>query len=1275
MKGIYKYYKDRLIEISGRNRSLFSKKISKKYSYDIGANLDGDYEEIEKFIDFLWRGRRSNFVLIGKNSKERLYKNLRVEDKVVGQYKDPSLLDADGIKAENLRRERIKKDETKKALLSQLNDLKTLKREIEEFAKETGRYEMFVGYPFVEGALGHETVIKAPLLLFPVVINVENEQAELELKTDEPIQLNKVFILAYAKHHKLNIDELNLEFDNLMDYKLKNIESVVEYLRVQGIKIGHSPRKGLFNFERGKEPKLGDSLEVKYYAVVGRFPLANAIYNDYNVLEKKKLTTNAINELLESRELVSVKKPNANTYTISNLDYAQENAIESINKFGNMVIYGPPGTGKSQTIVNIITDALCKGKRVLVVSQKKAALDVVYNRLGVLNNKAMYINDAEKNKTEFYERVKNAHLELNQYKETPDLQPKYNETDTLIRQETALLEMISDTLFNPTPFGLNLQQMYANSYMIGKNTNEYAIYKELIKNTPIMNLNYNELSNTVRIIKEKRKAELYYKHLEMQKNNPLIDHIKRDLDVHVINSMRGFLNKLKTKRIAPFDIGKYPNARQLLAFYLENGIEEPKDLKPIVKYIAGIENPGLKEAVKWSLILPPLYPFAKAKMIKKQNQIADNFKTTLISVKEYVKEYESLQTVLDKKGYAIIIDNILGGNMLFLNLLESALDNYVNIRDMHINLRDMTPTEMMILNFAYANSNSVKTFKEVVDKITVIRIYHEIVLSEEKYKMQLSKIMEFENIKNRIMSLKNDKESIVQQICLGKFKKEYAELYNKDPNNKNFLYQISKPQNLWPIRKIIEVYEELLFKLFPCWLLSPESVSTIMPLKKELFDLILFDEASQIFIESTLPTIFRGKYIAIAGDNKQLRPTTTFMRRYMGNDNDELDLDTQAALEVESLLDLATSRYNTANLTYHYRSKNEELINFSNFAFYDGRLQIAPNLTKNVGSHPIEVSKVNGKWLNSRNHEEALRVVEIVKKIFKTRKNNETIGIITFNAEQEQHIEDMLDFESERDPVFRNDYLKECNRKENGEDISLFIKNLENVQGDERDIIIFSIGYAKNEYGKVVSHFGPLNLEGGENRLNVAITRAKQKIYVVTSIEPEELNVEASKNLGPKLFKKYLGYARAVSKGSSKEVGIILESLKQTNEVSVKTNERGIEAEIKEALEKMGYTVELNLGNNTYKLTLAVYDKKLDIYTVGVECDYSAYKSSSSIIERDVFRSKFMESRGWKIIRVWSRDFWLSPQKIINLIARTADRNRERIMAQRSEFNKQRFPQ
>lgn len=1275
MKSIYTYYKERLVEISGKNRSLFSRKITKKNSFDIGKLFDGDYDSIASLVDFLWNGNSYSYTILSKEASPRLMKNLGIEQKYSKEASELAELDLqDNHQRANATQklERKKREEFKRAVASQVTAVKTLKREIEEFEKETGRYELYVGYPFVQGYIGKDFEVKAPLVLFPITIDIVDETTvNIELRPNENIQLNKVLILAYAQQHKLkNMDEMELEFKGSIASKFKSIQSLVEYLRKFGIKMAYSQRKGMFDYDRGKEVPRGQGLEVKHFCVLGRYPLANAIYNDYTLLEKRKLTNDAIDELLYAKSIKQNKKPDGELYTVGSLDYAQENAINSLNKNGNMVIYGPPGTGKSQTIVNIITDAIAKNKRVLVVSQKRAALDVVYNRLGLLNSKVMFLVDGEKNKNSFYERVKTTHDEVMKH-ESDASKELYAQNEQKLSHEVEQLKAISDVLFSETEFGLSLSQMYANSSVIGRKSYDYAIYENLLENPKLMALNYSRLSESLRLIKEKNKAELYYKYIEAKKSNPFIGNMKSDLEFHTVNETKSKLIKLLSSRVAPFDMSKYPNSRQLVAYLVDKNLKI-NSLDSLVSFVAKTKYPKVYKSFYASCVLLPALPVTLYKKAKVEKEIKNEFSKTLEAVTEYTEEYEFLREVLTQNGYSMMIDNILNGNTLYPKLLLKALDNYVEFRDLTTTLDSLTDDERLILKFAYKTTDTKTKYLETLNKLKTIRIYHEITVLEDRYKNELSKILDFDNIKTRILSLKQEQNKLSKDICANQFIDEYKKFFEKNKESKNYLYQISKTQNQWSIRKFMEVYGDFLFILFPCWLLSPEGVCTILPLVKNLFDIILFDEASQVFIENTLPVIYRGKNIVVAGDSKQLRPTAVFMKRFLGGDyDDKLDYSTQAALEVESLLDLAMTRYSSANLTYHYRSKNEELINFSNQSFYDGKLQVSPNTSKNKGSKPIERILVPGRWINRSNKEEAKAVVNVLKKIFLTRKNHQSIGIITFNSEQESVIEDAIDEEASKNPKFRDELLKEQNRKENGEDTSLFVKNLENVQGDERDIIIFSIGYAKNELGRVIANFGPLSLDGGENRLNVAITRAKEKIYVVTSIEPEELSVDSTKNAGPKIFKNYLKYVRAVSNGNELETKILLEQARVQPEVIVKQEKlTGIEEELKAELEKLGYKVETNLGNTDYKISVAVYDKKLDRYLLGIECDYSAYESSPSVMERDVFRPSFLKSRGWNIMRVWSRDYWLHKSKVLGSIVKEIEKSRAVIIKNNEKAKK-----
>ena len=1240
MKSIYTFYKERLIEISGKNRSLYLKNFNKKNGYDVGKILYEDQEKATELISLLWNGNSTQFSLIGKETKDSVLKSSDIDSKF-------SENETFSTETEKARFDRKKREYSKKIITNEVQNLKTLKREIEEIEKETGRYELFFCYPFVFGSTKNY-VFKAPLLMFPVVLDfTDDTSATISFKYGESIQLNKALMLAIADSNHLNLDELQTEFDSLS--KFDGIPGLLNYLKSFGIKIAYQSRKNVFPFNRYSEPSFSDNLEIKNIGILSRCSLANAIYSDYSALEKKNLTNNSINELLNTKQKLKAKKSkqkNNNLYLVSNVDYAQQQVIQKVNENGNMVIYGPPGTGKSQTIVNIISDALCKNKKVLVVSQKKAALEVIYNRLSSLNSRAMFVTDPEKERRQFYTKCFSAHESLNNINYDESLLKSYQEIKKQLDEEVRNLEKLSECLTEKTEFGISLQEMYYSSYKIGKKSVEYEIYKDLINDKDLMALSYEELIDSLATIYGKNDADLYYNYIENKKKNPFIDHLKEDVSVHIIAEAQSKLKSLCSKRQPLFDVSKYKYSRQVLTYYSE--IKNNNNITPLIKMIASIENPKLSSSLKASHIIFPMYPFTKTKMSKRERIIKNEINLTTTQIDEYMKEYEFLKTILTKDGYLMAADGILNGNSQVLKMVLSAVSRYIEFRDITATIKGFKDSQKTILNFAYKNTNTYTKYKLVLSKLLPIRIYNEIVKYEDIKQVSLSTIVGFENMRAKITSLIAELCDLSKKIANQCFVNEYKKLLTTSKNSKDYLYQIAKKQNYWPIRKVVEVYGDYIFKLFPCWLISPENVSTILPLTKDLFDIVLFDEASQVFIENTIPSIYRGKCVVVAGDAKQLRPTTTFMKRYMGsNVDDNMDYSTQAALEVESLLDLAVSRFTSTNINYHYRSKNEELIDFSNKAFYDNTLQIAPNVSKNIRHKPIERILVNGTWDDRKNIVEAKRVVDLIKTIIKTRKNNETIGIITFNVEQENCIEDLIDKRLGQDEEFRRLFTAETNRIVNGEDVSLFIKNLENVQGDERDIIIFSIGYAKNLLGKVNSTFGSLSNEGGENRLNVAITRAKQKIYVVTSVEPEELKIENAKFAGPKLLKSYLSYVRAVSEGNTEEVKAILGGFSDTMQPQKKVSDvLPIEKQIANKLNKLGYKTELDLGNSNSKISVAVYDKKHDKFLLGIETDQTVIKSSPSTLERDVFRNEFLKSRGWKIFRVWSRDWWHNASQV-----------------------------
>ena len=463
---------------------------------------------------------------------------------------------------------------------------------------------------------------------------------------------------------------------------------------------------------------------------------------------------------------------------------------------------------------------------------------------------------------------------------------------------------------------------------------------------------------------------------------------------------------------------------------------------------------------------------------------------------------------------------------------------------------------------------------------------------------------------------------------------------------KSMRHQVGKKRKIWPLRKFIDEYgHEGLFDLLPCWLVSPETVSSIFPFEKEMFDIVVFDEASQCPVENGIPTLYRAKQAVVAGDEKQLRPMKLFQSGF-SYDEDEYE---DEIVESDSLLASAKLAFPDVMLKWHYRSLHEELINFSNHAFYNGDIQIAPNVGHSSTSPAIEWLQIDGTWANQCNAAEADAAVQLVKLLLQSNQDK-TVGVITFNRTQQDHILDTIDDYLSTDIEFKTLYEKQSARPL---DERPFVRNIENVQGDERDIIIFSIGYGKAGDGRVRLNFGTLNRVGGENRLNVAITRAKEKIYVLSSIDPDrDLNVSNTRHMGPKYLKEYLRYACAQSMSEDKLAKEILANFGTfaTDDTSV-VFESDFEEQVYDALLRNGIEVDTQVGCSGYRLDLAIrHPDDRHRYILGIECDGATYHSSRSAKERDVYRQRFLESRGWTIERILSRNWWRNKEHEIKRI-------------------------
>lgn len=453
--------------------------------------------------------------------------------------------------------------------------------------------------------------------------------------------------------------------------------------------------------------------------------------------------------------------------------------------------------------------------------------------------------------------------------------------------------------------------------------------------------------------------------------------------------------------------------------------------------------------------------------------------------------------------------------------------------------------------------------------------------------------------------------------------------------------ELRKQRNIMPIRKLFRTIPELLLTLKPCLMMSPLSVSLFLESGSYVFDTVIFDEASQICTENAIGAIFRGKQVIIAGDSKQLPPTnffnaTTSNEGFDSNDEDEYD-DSNA---YESLLDEA-ALLPERTLLWHYRSRHEHLIAFSNVKFYKNSLITFPANINRIPDYGVEYIYVPDGFYDrggkKGNVIEARRVAELAFEHFK-KFPDRSLGIIAFGEVQQHAIDAVIRKMRIERPQFEKFFNED--REE-----PFFVKNLENVQGDERDTIIFSIGYAKDVAGKFTMNFGPLSKTGGERRLNVAITRAKYNVKLVGSILPTDIDTDRISAEGPKLLRAYIDYA---INGPS----VILNEVKESESVEY---DSPFEEAVYNFLDRNGYKVSTQVGCSGYRIDLAVKHPHISgRYVIGIECDGASYHSARTARERDRLRQAVLESMGWKIYRIWSTDWIKDPvtegQKLIEAV-------------------------
>ncbi|MFT7236798.1 MAG: archaellum biogenesis ATPase FlaH [Cyclobacteriaceae bacterium] len=1311
MDKILKTYLNRLTNLSGNNRSLLLLRLISDQTIDL-----------HQFDNIL---EKSSFSIISDLIAQK--RNIRL-------CKEVDTHDQDNNKISD-RLKRI--------------------RRIDDFIfQERGAKDLYIGWPFIAGKFLDDTLVKCPLVFFPVELKSDGKDWSLSLRQDVNITLNKSFLLAYAYFNKIDLDE------DLIEQVLNHLDSdstvfrtqLYEIIKNSAIEVNFNQDnfidelKPFKNSKKSDLEKIEQSGKLKMYpeAVLGIFPQAGS----YLVPDYVKLLENEeggdINSFFASQTeknaqqaqkvRYSDKVKEENTYTPFDLDASQEAALNKIKAGNSLVIQGPPGTGKSQLISNLICDYIARGKNVLLVCQKKAALDVVHERLRSkeLHDFVGLVHDFKNDRKTIFEKIAHQIDSIDDYKQKNNsldaiyLERKFLQSSRVIDASVEELDEFKLALFDEKECGKSIKELYLIS----------SPKKSVISlNQDYREFNFEALHDFIPKVKrfidyEKLfdKKDLFWKEgpsfAEFDTNDLLTikeitddvlalnkqliteskEFVKNVLDYETVlhfathrDQIKQLINNLDNdqvfdnyKRIRSFEpledkdwiVNK---EKSIMQCFKGLGMETTLASSELGRFQEALEHAirsrnNLFQWLRWKL-------FSKDKIFITRVLIANNLKSDRLGFKVLLEKmdnrlnYEHILSELTSFQWLnklpssfrkIEIQNWFFYQKLGLKSYKTfksirSLGEYISVKDNNreqyisalnklLAFTERLPVQQALWS-RYLSDIQIRTI--ILEKRTVEDLQQELtqyfdqIVEYDQIKSKftsgqqklLNEIYQLEDIQHSqvidviinsvavawinhieikypilraVSSLKldhltkelqqgiADKTDASQEIVLLKVReKTYDKLEYNRLNNlvsyRDLYHQVTKKRKVWPIRKVINQFSEELFSLIPCWMASPESSSAIFPMK-EMFDLVIFDEASQCFAERGIPAMYRGKQVVIAGDDKQLRPNDLYRVKW------EDDSEEHPALDAESLLELSKQYISHCNLTGHYRSKALSLIHFSNEHFYEGRLKMLPHFVAvNSETPAIELIKVDGIWENSSNEIEADMVIDIISKRHQINPNH-SIGVVTFNVSQQNLILDKLE-------------LADFPMPEN-----LFVKNIENVQGDERDVIIFSSAYGNDPEGKLQLRFGSLNAAGGENRLNVAITRAKEKIIFITSLEPSQLKVEDSKNLGPKLLKAYLTYAKEVSENRWKPNKSI--HINKNQDWYLSTQIIGSEDSLIKELPYADVTV-----------------KSPDEYKGLILTDDDLFYQTLSSKEAYAYRFHQLTEKNWQYINFYSREFWLDKGK------------------------------
>lgn len=913
-------------------------------------------------------------------------------------------------------------------------------------------------------------------------------------------------------------------------------------------------------------------------------------------LIESKLLVNDIPDA-DAREIDNTKAPQDFALPID-VDSSQLEAIADAGEGKSFLLYGPPGTGKSQTITNMVANALYKGKRVLFVAQKMAALDVVQNRL---------------------ERVGLAPfcLELHSNKATK----------SHVLQQLDQTLQLSESLVNTPGFEKMSEALFARR-------------KELIGYMESLHRKQNDgrsLYDCISGYMSQEGEELPVPlSLAKKMDETTLDEVCADLEMlDAVFRLTGHPTDHSLLGLEPYSASTESHSSlfkaldQLAELVGRRGYEYPVDTILTERYPDTLKERYL--AVEQSFFL---FRSHKRNNLLKELRMKDPMLQweQIPAICQRLEQTAQLKAVIDEIESMAHVDWPYDKDTLLQKIENWKADRLRvkswcqwSLRRKDLADNGLAPViDWMIDTHASGAATSLAFRKGVYHQLAM-----NIIATDEQ--LSLFNGMIFDETIERYRALAKDFQQLTRDELRVRLSQRVARLLEPMQSHEvkeelTFLKKnIANHGRGVSIRHILTKIQHILPDLCPCMLMSPISVAQYIALDKDkpLMDLVIFDEASQIPTSEAVGAIARGKAVVIVGDPRQMPPTAFFQAQAVAEDEAEYD-------DMDSILDDCIALSMPSHyLTWHYRSRHESLISFSNANYYDGKLMTFPS-SDDRASH-VEFIPVDGtydKGVSRSNRKEAEAIVEeIVRHYSDSATANLSLGVISFSKVQQILIEDLL---QER---IKGHLALE--KQISGGEEPLFIKNLENVQGDERDVILFSVGYGPDKNGNVSMNFGPLNVSGGERRLNVAVSRARQRMKVFSTMHSEQIDLSRTQALGVIGLKNFLYFAEH---GYQPDF-----ASQQKGEAFV----GGLPTLIAEQLSAKGYQVDTYVGKSSFRVDLAVVDpKNPDQYLLGILCDGKNYYATPTARDREIVQPSVLKGLGWNIIRVWSVD-WLNDSETV----------------------------